>query len=71
MKYVCPTCDKEFNTDEEVSKHFLKCWKNNNPYHKSKSAPRSEDINTREINEDIAKFFVSLEEEIENERDIS
>lgn len=71
MKYICPTCNKEFDTDEEVSKHFLKCWKDNNPHHKSKPAPRSEDINTSEISDDIANFFASLKGEISDERGIS
>jgi len=60
MKYICPTCEKEFDTEEEVSKHFLKCWKEQNPHHKSKPAPRSEDINTSEVNDDILDFFNSF-----------
>ena len=31
-----------------------------NPNSKSKPAPRSEDINTREVNEDIENFFNSF-----------
>jgi len=62
MSYICPTCGKQFETDIEVSQHFLKCWKENNPHHKSKSAPRSEDKNIREVNEDITAFFKSFEE---------
>lgn len=46
--------------EEEVSKHFLKCWKNSNPHHKSKDAPHSEDIVTSEMNSDMANFFASL-----------
>jgi len=60
MKYICPTCEKEFDTEEEVTKHFLKCWKEQNPHHKSKPAPRSEDINTSEVNDDILDFFNSF-----------
>lgn len=67
MKYICPTCNKEFDTKEQVSKHFLKCWKDNNPHHKSKPAPRSEDINTSEINNDVEQFFASLKGENNNE----
>ena len=47
--YVCPTCSK------------LKCWKEIHPYHKSKDAPRSENIITREVSNDIMDFFNSLE----------
>jgi hypothetical protein len=38
----------------------MKCWKEKHPYHKSKPAPRSEDINTREDNQDILDFFNSF-----------
>ena len=48
--YICPICEKQFEKEEVFVKHFSKCWKDKNPNHKSKPAPRSEDINTREIN---------------------
>ena len=60
--YICPTCNKGFKKEEIFTKHFLKCWKEEHPYHKSKPAPRSEDINTREDNEDILNFFNSFKE---------
>jgi len=68
MIYICPTCSKEFKTKGEVTAHFLKCWKEQNPHHKSKSAPRSEDITTIEVNEDIMAFFDSLKGDDDNER---
>ena len=68
MTYICPTCNKEFNTEEEVSSHFLKCWKDKNPHHKSKPAPRSENITKIDVNEDIMSFFTSLKGESNNER---
>ena len=58
--YICPTCEKQFHTEEVLTKHFLKCWKDKNPNHKSKSAPRSEDINTREVCKDVLDFFNSF-----------
>ena len=58
--YICPTCEKQFNTEEILTKHFLKCWKDKNPNHRSKSAPRSEDINTKEITSEISDFFNSF-----------
>ena len=61
--YICPICKKEFNSEENVSKHYLKCWKERNPNHQAKSAPRSEDINTREINNDVLNFFNSFQKE--------
>lgn len=61
--YICPTCGAEFSTEEKIQKHFLSCWKEHHPYHKSKDAPRSEDINTREINGEMAEFFGSFGKE--------
>lgn len=61
MVYICPTCNKEFDTEDKISKHFLQCWKKNNLHHKSKHAPCSENITTTKMNDDIANFFASLE----------
>ena len=58
--FVCSTCGKQFETKEALTNHFMKCWKEKHPYHKSKPAPRSEDINTREDNQDILDFFNSF-----------
>lgn len=58
--YICPTCNKEFNTESAIQKHFLSCWKEQHPYHKSKSAPHSEDVVTREVNDDVINFFKEL-----------
>ena len=58
--YICPTCGKQFENDEFLTKHFLKCWKEKNPNHKSKPAPRSADIDTREDNQEILDFFNSF-----------
>ena len=58
--YICPTCNHSFEEEDVLVKHFLKCWKEKNPCHQSKSAPRSEDINTRNVSNDIADFFNSF-----------
>ena len=58
--YICPTCGKQFNEEEILVKHMSKCWREKNPHLRSKPAPRSEDINTREINDDILNFFNSF-----------
>ena len=58
--FVCPTCFKEFDTEEKIQKHFLSCWKEQHPFHKSKSAPHSADVLTRVISEDVVNFFNSL-----------
>lgn len=58
--FICPTCGKQFEIEDVLTKHFLKCWKEQHPYHQSKSAPRSEDINTREVSNEILDFFGSF-----------
>ena len=58
--YICPECAKEFDTEEKIQKHFLMCWKENHSPHKGKSAPRGQDIETREVSDEIANFFKEL-----------
>lgn len=58
--YICPTCNRDFTTEASMAKHYLSCWRERNPYHQSKPAPRSEDINTVEMNEDVVNFFTSF-----------
>ncbi len=58
--YICPVCGKQFEKENELVSHYGKCWRERNPNHKSKPAPRSEDVNTREDNQDILDFFNSF-----------
>ena len=58
--FICPVCKKEFETEQRIQDHFLACWKEAHPYHKPKPAPRSADITTREVSDDMADFFSSL-----------
>ena len=58
--FICPECKKGFELEEALVKHMLRCWREKNPNHKSKNAPRSEDVHTRKINDDILNFFNSL-----------
>ena len=58
--YICPTCNQTFAAEDILVKHMAKCWKEKNPHVKSKPAPRSADINTREVNADITAFFNSF-----------
>lgn len=58
--YICPVCAKTFDKEMVLVKHYLKCWKDHNPNHKSAPAPRSEDINTYEVNDEVANFFESF-----------
>lgn len=60
--YICPACNQKFDKEDILVKHFLKCWKDKNPCHQSKLAPRSEDINTREVGDDILDFFNRFKE---------
>ena len=60
--YICPVCNLEFKIEQSIQKHFLACWKEEHPFHKSKDAPRSKNITTREINEDVTQFFNSFKE---------
>ena len=62
MVYICPTCSKEFDTEELIRSHFLQCWKEQHPYHKSKDAPRGKDVTKREVNDDVMNFFNSFSE---------
>lgn len=61
--YICPICKYEFEDEKEsrMSRHFLKCWKENNPNHKTNSIEPSETIETRKDNKDITDFFASLQ----------
>ena len=58
--YICSVCNQQFKEEQVLVKHYLSCWKKENPHLRSKPAPRSEDINTREVNEDIENFFNSF-----------
>jgi hypothetical protein len=58
--YICPICNSQFNSEDELVKDMMKCWRDKNPSHQSKPAPRSEDVNTREINSDIVDFLNSF-----------
>lgn len=55
--YICPICEKRFVKEEKLVKHLSACWKEKNPYQVSKDAPRSQNIETRKINNDIINFF--------------
>ena len=59
MYFICPICNKEFNKEDKTVSHFLSCWKEHYPCHKSKSVQRTEK-ETRETNEGIEKFFNSF-----------
>lgn len=55
--YICPVCNRQFKEENILVKHYLSCWKKENPHLRSKPAPRSEDINTREVNKEVEDFF--------------
>lgn len=62
--YICPVCKCEFEDEKEsrMARHFLRCWKENNPNHKSNTIEPSETIETREVNNDVMNFFKDLQE---------
>ena len=59
--YICPTCNRLFESADGVANHSLGCWREHNRGHKSKPAPRGADVETREITDELAQFFASLE----------
>lgn len=59
--YICPTCNKEFKEENMIQQHFLSCWKEQHPYHKSKPAPRGKDINISKGSENILNFLKEVE----------
>ena len=61
--YICPECKGKNKTEELIQKHFLSCWKERHPNVKSKPAPRSEDITTREVSNEVLDFFGSFQKE--------
>ena len=58
--YICPICKKEFNTSERVAKHSLACWREQHPNFQSNPAPRSKNITTRKVNNEVLNFFDSF-----------
>lgn len=58
--YICPVCNRKFNEEEKFIRHFLVCWREKNPFHISKEASRSENIEIKVVNEDVTNFFNSL-----------
>ncbi len=59
--FICPICQKQFETEDIIVKHSLKCWKEKNPYHMSKQISQSPDIVTRKVSSDVLDFFVALQ----------
>lgn len=55
--YICPICSKECATEASAAKHLLTCWRREHPYHQSKPAPTSANIEIKKVNEDIMSFF--------------
>ena len=59
--YICPNCQKKIDKEDKLVKHLSHCWKEQHPGHVSKSAPRGEDKETRQVSDDILNFFNSFE----------
>ena len=48
--YICPICNEKFETEELITKHSLRCWREHNPNYKSQPAPCKGNITKQEIN---------------------
>ena len=57
--YICPICNKGFQSKEFITTHSLQCWREHNPNHKSKPAP-CKVMTEREVSEDVTNFFASF-----------
>ena len=62
--YICPICNSGFQTEDLITKHSLKCWREHNPRHKSAPAPCKGNIEERQMNEDVQNFFASFRKDI-------
>ena len=60
IMYYCPVCQRGFQTEDIIRKHFLSCWKEHNPNYQSTSAPRSADIINRKVDNNVLEFFKRL-----------
>ena len=58
--YICPICNEKFETEETITKHSLRCWREHNPNHKSKPAPCKGNTTKQEMNKDVINFFSSF-----------
>lgn len=58
--YICPTCNRNFENEDAIRKHFLNCWKEQHPYHQSTSAPHTEDVIIREVDDNVLDFFAKM-----------
>ena len=55
--FICPVCSKKFKEKEALVKHYLICWREHNPNHKPKDAPKSQDVEIRHMTDDTLSFF--------------
>ena len=62
--YICPICNREFETEEKIKKHNLACWRRANPYYRSKTPPQGETIITKTTNENVLDFFNSFKKDM-------
>ena len=60
--FICPVCHKEFDTEPEVVRHYLACWKENALPHKPKEAPRSADVNRCNGADKMQNFMEGLKQ---------
>lgn len=58
--YICSSCGGAFLTENSMLEHYMKCWKDKNPGHTSKPAPRSQDTETCTGAQQMESFLEGL-----------
>lgn len=61
--YICPICKRGFETEDKIKRHNLACWREANPYYRSKTPPQGETVVTKTTNESVLNFFNSLKKD--------
>ena len=58
--YFCPVCNRSFEKEDAVRRHYLACWRERNPSAKSTPAPHLQDISVSFVDDDVMRFFEGL-----------
>ena len=58
--YFCPVCNRSFEKEGGVRRHYLACWREHNPSAKSTPAPHLQDVSVSFADDDVMRFFEGL-----------